>query len=60
MATKKTTKKVEKKETFKGWAEVKRGDVTKYVCPGCGAELKEEQIRNNYEPSCPICGTKAE
>lgn len=56
MATKKTTK----KETFKGWKEVMRNGEKKFVCPGCGAELREIQIRCNYEPRCPVCGTKAE
>lgn len=48
-----------KKPMFKGWTEVRRGEETKFVCPNCGAEFKEHQIRMNYM-RCPVCGESAE
>ena len=72
MATKKKTEKVETadltpkvtrarkpKQMFKGWAEVERNGEKKYVCPNCGVELREQQIRMNYNRCC-ICGKEAE
>ena len=57
----KVTRAKKPKEKFKGWKEVQRGDIVKYVCPNpnCGAELKEILIRANYN-RCPVCGTRAE
>lgn len=40
------------------WAEVMRGETKKLVCPHCGAELKEDQLRINYD-RCPVCGENA-
>lgn len=48
-----------KKPMFKGWAEVRRGEETRFVCPNCGAKFKEHQIRMNYM-RCPVCGETAE
>jgi len=71
MATKKTEKvetaaikpKVTKpkapKQTFKGWAEVERNGEKKFVCPNCGVELREIQIRQNFN-RCYVCGKEAE
>lgn len=57
--TPKVTRARKPKQMFKGWAEVMRGDVKKFVCPNCGAELREIQIRMNYNRCC-ICGKEAE
>ena len=72
MATKKKTEKVETadmtpkvtrarkpKQMFKGWAEVERNGEKKYVCPNCGVELREKQIRQNFN-RCFVCGKEAE
>lgn len=70
MATKKKTEKVEtadltpkvtraRKRMFKGWAEVERNGEKKYVCPNCGVELREIQIRQNFN-RCYVCGKEAE
>ena len=72
MATKKKAEKVETadltpkvtrarkpKQMFKGWAEVERNGEKKYVCPNCGVELREKQIRQNFN-RCFVCGKEAE
>ncbi len=69
MATKKTEKvetaaikpkvKRAKKPMFKGWAEVERNGEKKFVCPNCGVELREIQIRQNFN-RCYVCGKEAE
>lgn len=72
MATKKKTEKVETadltpkvtrarkpKQTFKGWAEVERNGEKRFVCPNCGVELREIQIRQNFN-RCYVCGKEAE
>lgn len=72
MATKKKTEKVETadltpkvtrarkpKQMFKGWAEVERNGEKKFVCPNCGVELREIQIRQNFN-RCYVCGKEAE
>lgn len=72
MATKKKTEKVETadltpkvtrarkpKQMFKGWAEVERNGEKKFVCPNCGVELREIQIRQNFN-RCFVCGKEAE
>lgn len=44
---------------FKGWAEVERNGEKKFVCPNCGVELREIQIRQNFN-RCYVCGKEAE
>lgn len=71
MATKKTEKvetaaikpKVKKpkapKTRFNGWAEVEVNGEVRYVCPVCGAQLRERQLRQNFN-RCFVCGKEAE
>ena len=57
--TPKVTRARKPKQMFKGWAEVERNGEKKYVCPNCGVELREIQIRQNFN-RCFVCGKEAE
>ena len=57
--TPKVTRARKPKQKFKGWAEVERNGEKKYVCPNCGVELREKQIRQNFN-RCFVCGKEAE
>ena len=57
--TPKVTRARKPKQTFKGWAEVERNGEKKFVRPNCGVELREIQIRQNFN-RCYVCGKEAE
>ena len=57
--TPKVTRARKPKQMFKGWAEVERTGEKKFVCPNCGVELREIQIRQNFN-RCYVCGKEAE
>ena len=57
--TPKVTRARKPKQMFKGWAEVERNGEKKFVCPNCGVELREIQIRQNFN-RCFVCGKEAE
>ena len=47
------------KTRFNGWAEVEVNGEKRYVCPVCGAQLRERQLKQNVY-RCYVCGTAAE
>ena len=57
--TPKVTRTRKPKQMFKGWAEVERNGEKKFICPNCGVELREIQIRQNFN-RCFVCGKEAE